>query len=810
MVNDMELMRLTANNRIYNIFSDNINTEHPKIYGYIYENNHFYPLNEDIFKELNKLKIGSNAKKIGDYEKDNHSYDVILDLDTNLKHYFLNGKENFNLFINNFEDVIIADNRNIKYTDNLLDQDKKLDNTVRLLRVTSLSLLIFAECNFISKLDQLIDNNPPIESIAISDSIEIDSEQSIYLVELMNNTPTLTTEIISDLIKNNKNINDSNKEILLNSGIIEFASQYVNENKEYAAKLYNIILPNFTIVEKNLKDGLGNWDNKNYIIKIDVNDIGKQYGLYFDEIYNNTIAHEFVHILQASYEYPFLYEACAGIISQEYTSTPYSYFISYPIEQKYIKILMEIIGSKSISEYNFTGSIEPIKKELEPYLSESEINRLFEIFKFNSNYVTAGYITQEQFDDNLRDIEKIYEKLYYNKYHCWMRANSAINTYLYDDLSIVYYSFSKYYFNNCNEHNYDSELYDLEAYKLATNTYNPVYDNPAYNQVSFMGNGKDLLNDLNFNTLKQAFYSNQNLSKEEKDMLFNEEFVNDYIYYTRMYLNYRIIQKYIHYNRHNIITCLNKMRVTNDDRCIIGSEPEDEFPYRISAIDLENCEIVISESNCKQYASKNNFSYDDVCHQEKVKQFVRFLPECYDNNILNNACIDIILKEYYGIELPRKDNISIIEEKATKILIELIGSEPLKYYYFTGSDRLIKEQLNLLNNSNSMTVNIIGIFEERIGYHTIDSIDNINNIKYNLSSQLLSLNNIKNNVDTYNLLGFDDESHINYIENYMDNYYIPETKGYFSKSYIEKDKLSHPENYSNISFEENNDLGKRR
>lgn len=810
MVNDMELMRLTANNRIYNIFSDNINTEHPKIYGYIYENNHFYPLNEDIFKELNKLKIGSNAKKIGDYEKDNHSYDVILDLDTNLKHYFLNGKENFNLFINNFEDVIIADNRNIKYTDNLLDQDKKLDNTVRLLRVTSLSLLIFAECNFISKLDQLIDNNPPIESIAISDSIEIDSEQSIYLVELMNNTPTLTTEIISDLIKNNKNINDSNKEILLNSGIIEFASQYVNENKEYAAKLYNIILPNFTIVEKNLKDGLGNWDNKNYIIKIDVNDIGKQYGLYFDEIYNNTIAHEFVHILQASYEYPFLYEACSGIISQEYTSTPYSYFISYPIEQKYIKILMEIIGSKSISEYNFTGSIEPIKKELEPYLSESEINRLFEIFKFNSNYVTAGYITQEQFDDNLRDIEKIYEKLYYNKYHCWMRANSAINTYLYDDLSIVYYSFSKYYFNNCNEHNYDSELYDLEAYKLATNTYNPVYDNPAYNQVSFMGNGKDLLNDLNFNTLKQAFYSNQNLSKEEKDMLFNEEFVNDYIYYTRMYLNYRIIQKYIHYNRHNIITCLNKMRVTNDDRCIIGSEPEDEFPYRISAIDLENCEIVISESNCKQYASKNNFSYDDVCHQEKVKQFVRFLPECYDNNILNNACIDIILKEYYGIELPRKDNISIIEEKATKILIELIGSEPLKYYYFTGSDRLIKEQLNLLNNSNSMTVNIIGIFEERIGYHTIDSIDNINNIKYNLSSQLLSLNNIKNNVDTYNLLGFDDESHINYIENYMDNYYIPETKGYFSKSYIEKDKLSHPENYSNISFEENNDLGKRR
>ena len=295
----MELMRLTANNRIYNIFSDNINTEHPKIYGYIYENNHFYPLNEDVFKELNKLKIGNNAKKIGDYEKDNHSYDVILDLDTNLKHYFLNGKENFNLFINNFEDVIIADNRNIKYTDNLLDRD---DNTVRLLRVTSLSLLIFAECNFISKLDQLIDNNPPIESIAISDSIEIDSEQSIYLAELMNNTPTLTTEIISDLIKNNKNINDSNKGILLNSGIIEFASQYVNENKEYAAKLYNIILPNFTIVEKDMGEKLlGTWNSNDYTLSLNLDLIKRSNGENFYEEYKEVMLHEFYFMLSVTF-----------------------------------------------------------------------------------------------------------------------------------------------------------------------------------------------------------------------------------------------------------------------------------------------------------------------------------------------------------------------------------------------------------------------------------------------------------------------------------------------------------------------------
>ncbi|MCI9433753.1 MAG: hypothetical protein HFI86_00560 [Bacilli bacterium] len=835
----MELMRLTANNRIYNIFSDNINTEHPKIYGYIYENNHFYPLNEDVFKELNKLKIGNNAKKIGDYEKDNHSYDVILDLDTNLKHYFLNGKENFNLFINNFEDVIIADNRNIKYTDNLLDRDKKLDNTVRLLRVTSLSLLIFAECNFISKLDQLIDNNPPIESTSISDSIEqtdittsasieIDSEQSIYLAELMNNTPTLTADIMSDLIKNNKNINDSDKEILLNSGIIEFASQYVNENKEYAAKLYNIILPNFTIVEKDMGEKLlGTWNSNDYTLSLNLDLIKRSNGENFYEEYKEVMLHEFSHLFQPPNEYSFLFEGCATIMGKEFhktesvvTSPEYEYnknigdyemigessktvslmnkysFIDNT-KPKYTAILMEIIGKEPVIRYNFTGSIEPIKEELEKYLPIEDVNKLLEIYKRTEGSI-GKTITEEQWQQNISNMKTIYSFVYYNKYNCSMRANSAINKYL----EALDYTFSKYYFNNCDKPKNEDDLYDALNYKLATNTYHP-----AYNQISVRVDTEDLLNDLDFFTLKQAFYNNQNLSNEEKDILFNEELINDYIYYTRMYLNDRISENgnvELYYNHYNIIKCLKNLRITNDDRCIIGSDSNDKFPYRISAIDLENCEIVISENNCKQYASKNNLLYADVYKKEKVEQFVKLLSENYSNYILYNACINIILEEYYGIELSKKDELSLMEEKATKILMELVGSESLKYYYFTGSDKLIREKLSLFGYDD--IENAMNCFEDSVLYE-----EDIPHRKRNLNITLFDLYNMYNN-KTYDFVydsndyGFYD----NIANNYMNNYYIPETKGYFSKSYIEKDKLSHPENYSNISFEENNGLGKRR
>lgn len=101
----MLVAQIKTDKRIYSLYSDNIDdnsSDSITIYGHYFEKNKFYPLNNEVFDEFRKLKLGKNYKKIDTITENNISYDVILDLDTNLKHYFNNGKENLKLFLNNF------------------------------------------------------------------------------------------------------------------------------------------------------------------------------------------------------------------------------------------------------------------------------------------------------------------------------------------------------------------------------------------------------------------------------------------------------------------------------------------------------------------------------------------------------------------------------------------------------------------------------------------------------------------------------------------------------------------------------------
>ena len=78
---------------------------------------------------------------------------------------------------------------------------------------------------------------------------------------LLENTPILTTNNLKGLIVSNNYISKLDKEIIINSGILDFASKYVNENREYAARLYNIILPNLKIKNEFIAPNvIGDWN----------------------------------------------------------------------------------------------------------------------------------------------------------------------------------------------------------------------------------------------------------------------------------------------------------------------------------------------------------------------------------------------------------------------------------------------------------------------------------------------------------------------------------------------------------------------
>lgn len=372
----MLVAQIKTDKRTYSLYSDNIENENIVIYGHYFENNKFYQLNNEVFNEFNKLKLGKNYKKIDTIVENNISYDVILDLNTNLKHYFNNGKENVQMFIYNFKPIIIA----------LSDNQKTNLRLFSALLLTTLNLQIL-----------FFHNTKSTESITISQP-----ESYASTIEQLNNAPEFTIDLIKSIISANPNLDETDKSIILNDELLNWAIPYINMNKEYKAKLYHYILPNFKIEKEDIEGnilGLRYYDK----LVIDVNKIHNK-GKNSEDLYIDVLTHEFTHILMPLNEYSFINEGLTEMITNEFNHLDNDPNNAYMKNQKYIKILMEIIGTEPIIKYYFTGNIDYIKIELINYLPEKKINDLIECFKINNDEETCN------------NIEILLKEIFYNKY----------------------------------------------------------------------------------------------------------------------------------------------------------------------------------------------------------------------------------------------------------------------------------------------------------------------------------------------------------------------------------------------------------
>lgn len=238
----MLVAQIKTDKRIYSLYSDNIDdnsSDSITIYGHYFEKNKFYPLNNEVFDEFRKLKLGKNYKKIDTITENNISYDVILDLDTNLKHYFNNGKENLKLFLNNFTPVTIA-----------LSKDNK-DNKTNLKAIAcAFSFLTCINSSF------LLYHSISKQKISLDQPAQYQE-----VIDQLNDTPEFTIDIVKKVINSNPNLDEYDKNIILNEELLNFVIPYINMNESYRAELYNFILPNFTIEKKRY------WGKRNHRIK---------------------------------------------------------------------------------------------------------------------------------------------------------------------------------------------------------------------------------------------------------------------------------------------------------------------------------------------------------------------------------------------------------------------------------------------------------------------------------------------------------------------------------------------------------------
>ena len=384
------------------------------------------PVDESVFKYFDMFKLSDNTTKL----PNEGNYKVVLDNNTNFKHYFLDGEEDLEkLFQENGKDAVsyknyfkdahrIADQlesekRRKKYYYDEVEKPKSYIDKRTIIfgiarRVLMAYLLLnefillrpdlspFKECNKF-----FIDNFYQQEDVSVSSLRNI-----IYSSEYLNNKEKgffSNSEFIGDLVPI---INQSNyskamiKKRLTNLGVASFKGEGRLERGYFSPFYANRIF-------------VADYDRKDFFNLIDI------------------IAHEYVHLFSEGLEYSVISEACAEIISYEYFDTP---LYSYEKEQYLVKKLMETIGSYPILEYVVNGNFELIEQNVKPYLSDEEYAQFLNCLKHSSYYLPKGQ------EDNLIILDKLIDKIYRYRNNEDPLDNIAI-------AALDSKVFSRYYFN---------------------------------------------------------------------------------------------------------------------------------------------------------------------------------------------------------------------------------------------------------------------------------------------------------------------------------------------------------------------------
>ena len=422
---------------IVTIINDNfkiyIHFKNNKIYGYKFnKDNTFEEIDNSVLEFFNFIKLSNNNTKIDNYK----GYEVYLDNETNFKHYLRNGLEDYSLFFyNNSEDAVSynipskkSNTRVFYYKRNRIYLKKK--RFYRLVRII-LALTLITSTTLIAT--------------------NINKKDNIV--------KKLTIEDIQNYIYSSPNIKDEDKEYLYNEELLELVLPMVNETNSnrylYSLKFKDIDLVRYEREEDSTTIGWYNMANPN-IINIDaaVDDNNEVENIQYLNSYtfinknymyrNDTIAHEFIHLCQTASDFHFLKESCAEILSTEFYS--YTKTNHYLTEVRLTKKLMEIIGPYPILYFNFTDDFSLIEKEVKPFLTEEEYDS-FCFFLRSSSCHTA----KELFDVLEEELDKLLNKLYYNRYG--KEASSDPVIYALDNNKPII----RYYFNP--KHIYEESYY---------------------------------------------------------------------------------------------------------------------------------------------------------------------------------------------------------------------------------------------------------------------------------------------------------------------------------------------------------------
>lgn len=437
----MEIVRIHEKNYDIVLFLDTNN-----YYGYKFnKDNTIEKIDRNVFKYFNFLTCSSNFSvlpNIGDYK-------VVLDNNTNFKHFFKNDSEDYEMFfLNNGKEIISYQSIDINRAIRNISKAFIIGSTTVCLSLGAINLVNANE-------SKLTTNAQPIvvvhqEETSQQKVNEDDEDKLIAKVA----SSDITYEDVVNLINSSNNLSKEEKEFLINKRLIEDVLKMVNTTNitkyDVLTSLKDLGIEQYSSDEDNVY-GYYKSTTPNKIYVKNYNGI--------NSYIKDTISHEYIHLYQYHYcEYEVLKEATAEIISDEYFEE--SRINAYSRQVIIVKKLMEIIGPEPVWQYTFTGDFSMIEKNIKPYLSEDQYKLFTSCLSYNYD---DDSLNEKKFDN----LDILLGIIYNNKYNKNIKEDEIIS--LYDNPNV---QVRRYYFNN-DYINQDNSYYE-DGNNITTTSMTPT------------------------------------------------------------------------------------------------------------------------------------------------------------------------------------------------------------------------------------------------------------------------------------------------------------------------------------------------
>ena len=302
--------------------------------------------------------------------------------------------------------------------------------------------------------------------------------QRLYYYEQIDE---LTLPYIRNLIYSSNKLTKREKDYLYNETFLSDLLSTINNDNYLKNKLNNhytnMEIKSFEIEEiegQNTVHGHYYLDYPNKLF------ISNYKGL--DNGNKDCVAHEDIHLNQEIGEYNLITEACAEIISDEYFSK--TKINAYEDQVILLKILMEIIGSKPIWDYTFTGDFSKIEYFVRPYLTD-------ELYSEFLNDLTFDIEVPENNEAKIQSLYNILSILYKAIYNDDIENDCIIKLIRIHSLYLKRYYFNSNYINQDNSYYVDQcnftynrismqKAIDALLINIAANTKIPLSHELAY------------------------------------------------------------------------------------------------------------------------------------------------------------------------------------------------------------------------------------------------------------------------------------------------------------------------------------------